>query len=527
MAPSSDRDKDANDAEPKTDNPFIKFRQFADSQISSLLQGIVGLPSAFTKNPNNARWAGFDEDMRRRDELQKKQSELRESETRRQSEGRGWSSWQDEKSNTNVDEEMDDRTARDMPLYSPVSMSLFAHLRDAKDDIGAQDGWKPIHGQYPLSLTPSFYDLYRGYRSHSEPIKALRSNVYRDLQINPILRSDYSLLPYLLFSPYSPLKIESDETMRPWSTQSQRGYFPCFEAFEDLILTMQGRPMGTLIYRYPEVLPMVEPERGWIYNLWAHGILQQSSTTKYADVVALQRKLAGELPPWMGNIDSTPKNTQSDEDATTEQEMYERFLRRAASPAGIAEVLESLFTDAEGWINKQLASLDPAEMKRQIKELTDGLEKKTGNDAEDEKRAKTAQVLESLFTQAAGLFEIRRTTMDGKRTVESFAETKIGKELEGMKHKAAADLEKAVFTSTMTEHTTNEDGSVETSVTVWKRYADGRETTTTTSHTEEPPCCDDDDNSHSRDGREQLPLDEKVDETKEAKKTEKKGWFWN
>ena len=204
--------------------------------------------------------------------------------------------------------------------------------------------------------------------------------------------------------------------------------------------------------------------------------------------------------------------------------MYDRFLRRASSSAGLAEVFESLFTDAEGWINKSLASLDPAEMKRQLKEFTDFLEQKTGNEAEDEKRMKAAKLLESLSTHAAGLLENRRITdtLEGKRTVESFAETKIGKELEEMKRKAAADPHKAVFTSTVTEHTTNEDGSVETSVTVWKRFADGRETTTTTSHTEGPASNQAKDEAWP--GPEPLTHVEKVEEKKEEKK---KGWFWN
>ena len=202
--------------------------------------------------------------------------------------------------------------------------------------------------------------------------------------------------------------------------------------------------------------------------------------------------------------------------------MYERFLRRASSSTGIAEILESLFTDAECWMNKQLTSLDPVEMKRQLKEFTDFLERKTGDEAEDKKRGDAVKALESLFTHGVGLLEKQQNgTPEGKRKAENFAETRIGKELEGLKRKGAADP-KAVFMSTTTEHTTNEDGSVETSVTVWKRYADGRETTTTTSHIEGPACCDDDDEP-------ELPTAiTKVPEQKnDDKKGEKKGWFWN
>lgn len=37
-------------------NPFVQFRRFADSQISSLLQSVIGLPSLFERPSPNARW---------------------------------------------------------------------------------------------------------------------------------------------------------------------------------------------------------------------------------------------------------------------------------------------------------------------------------------------------------------------------------------------------------------------------------------------------------------------------------------
>jgi hypothetical protein len=153
------------------------------------------------------------------------------------------------------------------------------------------------------------------------------------------------------------------------------------------------------------------------------------------------------------------------------------------------------------------------------------LEQKTGDEAEDEKRTNAAKSLEALVAQALGILEKRPSDTSGKKhTVDKFTWTKIGKELEDLKRKAEVDP-KAVFTSTTTEHTTNEDGSVETSVTVWKRYADGRETTTTTSHIEEPACCDEEDEFHQQTGFPKVP--EQKEDKKTDKKPEKKGWFWN
>lgn len=535
MASSSDRDKETKDSsQSQPSNPFIKFRQFADSQISSLLQGVIGLPSAFTKNPHNARWADFDDDMKRRDELQKKKNGLRESEARVQEEGRGLRGAEDSRRDMDMDVDADDadmdaERARDIPLYSPVSKSLFAHIRDAREDVGLRDDWKPVDPQYPVSFTPSFYETFRASRGgYMTPLKALRRIVYRDLNLNPILRSDYSLLPYLLFSPYSPFQLRYEEDELRWKKNHYVEEFPYFEAFEDLILTTQGRPMDSLPQRYLDVFPVVELERGWIYSLWAHGLLQQRSTTPHLDVFKFQSKLMGNIDSLLESMRSRLEEAQSDDDAQTEQELYERFLRRASSSVGIADILESLFADAEGWINKSLASLDPSEMKRQLKEFTDFLEQKTGNDAEDERRAQAAKLLASLFAQATGLFEGRRSSATegkekGQLPDENFAETKIGKELKALKSKAATDPNKPVFTSTMTEHTTNEDGSVEHSVTVWKRYADGRETKTTTSHTEELGDRAADAHWPERE-REQTANEERLVDQRDGKW---KGWFWN
>lgn len=563
MASSDDRDKDTKDSQPKNDNPFIKFRQFADSQISSLLQGIVGLPSAFSKRPDNARWDDFDEDMRRRDELQKRQKELRDSEARKQNEGQGaqgWPSWVDSTAEVHTDDEqMDDRIAREIPLYSPVSRALFSHLRYAKEDTGPKDDWKHIDERhpYPFSLLSSIHDGPGRFRNYVEHMGALQNTVYRDLQNNPILRSDYSLLPYMLFSPYSPIKLESEAAFRDFSGQQAPDQFAYLDAFSDLMLITQGRQMDNIPFEYIEKLPVIEPERGYLLTLWAHGVLQQRSTTKYRDVIEFQRMLTGDLRSWAA---TAILNQEDPEDAETELEAYERFLVRAFQFAA-GDPIESFFTYFHDWVKQRLGSLDPTEMKRQLEELMDFLEQNSGNEEEDERRAKAVKALGSLLVQAAGQGNAQ-TTEERKRVAESFSETKIGKELEEVKRKAAADPEKVVSTSTTTErtknldgsvenkvevwkhyadgeeveatcttteHTIDEDGSVETRVEVWKRYADGRVTTTTTSHVEERRYDDDDDNDHSNnEGRQQEMNAEKVDEKKEEKKQEKqKGWFWN
>ena len=44
------------------DNPFIQFRRYADSQVSSLLQSVIGLPSLFTQPSPKGRWIAIKSD---------------------------------------------------------------------------------------------------------------------------------------------------------------------------------------------------------------------------------------------------------------------------------------------------------------------------------------------------------------------------------------------------------------------------------------------------------------------------------
>ncbi len=77
MASSSDPSSDpkktssaSNTSTPTIDpeNPFIAFRRFADSQISSLLQSVIGLPSLFSQPDSSNRWSSIDEVVAKRRE---------------------------------------------------------------------------------------------------------------------------------------------------------------------------------------------------------------------------------------------------------------------------------------------------------------------------------------------------------------------------------------------------------------------------------------------------------------------------
>src|SRR5438045_4413239 len=69
----------------KSENPFIRFRRFADAQIGAILQGIIGLPSVFSKPPHdaNAKWPDIHDNSKPRDlcKEEKQAAESRGAET--------------------------------------------------------------------------------------------------------------------------------------------------------------------------------------------------------------------------------------------------------------------------------------------------------------------------------------------------------------------------------------------------------------------------------------------------------------
>jgi len=91
-----------------------------------------------------------------------------------------------------------------------------------------------------------------------------------------------------------------------------------------------------------------------------------------------------------------------------------------------------------------------------------------------------------------------------------------------------AKPEKVVATTTTTEHSKHEDGSVETRVTVWKRYANGRETETTKTYSEDTPAGNPA-QYQLRSTTERAAPDAKSSTDKPITKNNatKNGWFWN
>jgi hypothetical protein len=525
MDSSSDRDKNSttNPPQPKTDNPFIKFRQFADAQIGSLLQGILGLPSAFSKPTEDTRWAVFDEDLRRRDELQARQKELKESEARRQDRqmsddggaipvrkstdwrpSPGWNDQAPAKYQDENNEEMDPVKAREIPLYSPITKSLFAHLRQRPEED--DNDWKQTDLVESTGWVEGLLGLHSMLNVRPDSMRTLQSMFYNELNRKSTYRSEYSLLPYLLFSPYSPIRLSTAPSvpnpLMSKTTKILQDDFPYLDAFEDLIKTTQQQPQsshGMQLFKPTWRVHMGDPifpisqiglSLAWIYYLHQSNILQEKEV----------RNVPGPSPiQWPDHLEPRCRRQRGAEglkgaqNAQTEEDMYEQWLQWASSssPVAVGDVFEGL---------AKFVGTNTNEASKTIREIFD---------------AKFTKELKEV-SEMVGKFEAQSKS---EKVFEKIATTDRASMSDD-------DPDRVVSSSTTTERTTDEDGTVETCVTVWKRFADGRETTTTTSHTEDP-AWDEDGKAKPRREPVAAKAEDELTTKAEEKKTEKKGWFWN
>jgi hypothetical protein len=251
---SNSRDRDetsSKDGKDNYDNPFVKFKQHVDAQVSIALQGlqsIIGLPSTISKSSVLTSWADLDEHLKKRDEQQEREKEaVRESESNNAAtKSASPASKESRVESITMDDEGE---SEGLDLYMPITKHLFSHLYQTEVDDVEWDVCVSSLSGLITSVTNPWY-LRRDQRGLSH-IRMLQSMALNNLNTAAILgtgnvlASESSLLPYLLFSKYSPLHL----TSRPPSStalarlQSEEVEFPYKAAFEDLLRLRRGMPM--------------------------------------------------------------------------------------------------------------------------------------------------------------------------------------------------------------------------------------------------------------------------------------------
>jgi len=326
------------------------------------------------------------------------------------------------------------------------------------------------------------------------------------------MRSEYSLLPYILFSPYSPLKLAAERANFSSNQKvSKPDLFPYCEAFEDLIHeTVHGNAAPSPLFPlhsspYNPFTLRTNPSVGmeWIQGLHQGGILQQKEHRSVRDIVSWPHPSTN-LGPRLEN--ARKLLGEAGMSADSEQDMYEFFQSAPARP------LPAHFSEVEKFLLKQLERLDSPEGKQALRELTDS---RALRELMDSRMVKDmfAMVSAAIAETPPSKPKHRTTTeADVERTSKAMPSDATSGEI---KHATSSqDMNKVVSTSTTSERHVDEDGSVETTVTVWKRFADGRESTTTTTHFEDS-------------GAWKESEEERKEVKAEKQPEQKKGWFWN
>lgn len=453
---------------PNSDNPFVRFRHFADEQVGSILQGFIGLPSVFRKSQSNSPWSVFDEDLKRRDELQARRETLKEQEKARS---------EDRRTPHDV-EKFQSSVKKLLPSHIQMDVAQFPHWRTNLFERHDIPLYSPLHSPFTV-----FEDLRHSMGSFAALDSSAALMSYR-FDLNHV-----SLVPYLFASPYSPLNLSVNgsvvrdfrvmETGKSSGTVS-RDNFPYWEAFEDLLLTTQGRDKEALLSRRKlndsetseHINLDVRDGFGWIDRLQKLGILHLPKS----DLQGTPNRYPLSRPEGAASdqelIPHTPRVKNVRKDAETEEQMYENFLNDASTTS------ERFFT-----------------------------------------------TLESTLTAVEKIIRDKNLSVERSRQASSSDVEEVN--LSGNSTSEPTESKREVSSTSTVETYTDEDGGVRTIVRVSKRFADGSTTETESSHTIVKT------NSQRADFdsegwiSEMAQQNDNQDKESRIKKKTKSGWFWS
>ncbi|OJJ07994.1 hypothetical protein ASPVEDRAFT_89228 [Aspergillus versicolor CBS 583.65] len=423
---------------PDDDNPFVAFRRFADEQISSMLQSVMGIPSSSTA-PRSDQWSVFTEDQNYRD-ARRQNYNTNDANNRDGTLGsgnQGSPSTQNGTNSNNISPSSPSRSERSS-LGNSFDMDMFFN---SFFDRFLLDFFQPSHQTF----------------------------------FSPLVSSDSAYWPvnYLMFSPYSPLHLERQARYRSHREQgvlssliSSMGPSPdpdpeeprWREAFEDLLRLENGMPM---LDREPGPVAKQESGKEWIHNLVKRGSLGSqwkfvSGSDKHPwSSITLERsedtKEEGRPLKGTERTDWAAEDTNAKQ--LTELDLYDRFLadidareKEFFGDFHHSPLLRLLIDDRLGAINGVLsAERESSDDTESWLELVSG-----GN------KHSTPESTEVAHPP---------TTAEEKSPAENFV----------------------LSTQVSTDRVRLPDGSIQTKTVKTKRFADGREETNESTEVVNPP----------------------------------------
>ncbi|PGH35739.1 hypothetical protein GX50_01452 [[Emmonsia] crescens] len=483
--------------QPDEENPFIAFRRYADEQFSALLQSFIGLPSSFSP-PSPRDWLYFqgDDPTKRFHHHKRQPPETGVGNQDSQTTGSRYSS---EKCSCGRDDagkyshsDGDDPEVHTGRLDDPFDRWWLESRRHFEHQFPSSIFESPLETLWPFDPSHFFSHLPRS----SSPFSF------------DFLTSSTSLgwpIPYLLFSPYSPLHLERQQNIRQKphdkplsllfsalvsSHDAQESDTPRWrEAFEDLLRVENGKNMlnGDLGAVVRKELP-----KDWISGMICRGSLGphwthvREGSNDYFNYRYSQSTTDGNGAGKREISQSGSANEHDDREHDmqedkwlTELDLYEKFLNRVNEPSDVENM--PLVSPLMGMIIE-----DRLRRRRRLLEQQRRWERTTENKV--------------LDTQDGGL--------DAESNNTAAVQTS----------QPSPPAPYVTSTITTTERKALPDGSVQTTITQKKRFSDGKEECNETVHVEnanQAPA-----GSESR----QLQCLEQTNDQGSEKK--KGGWFW-
>ncbi|PWY79641.1 hypothetical protein BO70DRAFT_52119 [Aspergillus heteromorphus CBS 117.55] len=315
---------------PDDENPFVAFRRYADEQVSSVLQSVMGIPS-MSSRPSSGRWAVFEED----DTFRQKNH----SETKGQDNAPG--------SGPGATDGSGD--APSPHSHSPNNMRQSHQWPEWQD---------PRPGRTLFDSDVDFFDIFFNRfwpDEYHHPSRFFQP--YHNHHQHPMLSGPATHFPwpmgYILFNPYSPLILERQAQFQ---YHNDSGVFSSLmssfsrssecdpaepqwrEAFEDLIRLENGKPM---LDRDPAVSASGKREhwgtwlsglvnRGSLGDTWK-SILSEPDTHPFPKIASEDHKHKGDdakplREDFISRNATEPPRNETDSGSMTEQELYDRFL---------------------------------------------------------------------------------------------------------------------------------------------------------------------------------------------------------
>ncbi|KAK2763036.1 hypothetical protein FQN54_009669 [Arachnomyces sp. PD_36] len=495
------------------ENPFIAFRRYADEQISSLLQSVMGLPSTLS-TPSSRDWLAFQNDS---------STERYPQRQERQQYGSGQNGGQ-QQDNNNTSNRYSDYNSHSTSRRTSTDPDFQCHHH---------------HHPGPLAFPSFFFDSLQDTLGPIDPFPFPHSFFHTTSPFSDFTDSASWPIPYILFSPYSPLHLERQRQLRDRNDSGILSFIqsslhlsddngkeqeyrepPWRDAFEDLMRLENGKGMLDRGLR-GDTDSRKEAGGDWLAGLMERGSLGDQwkpirgggGNGGRNGIFRFERHGLPRGESGDGNGEGRQMGPEDiDElESLTELDLYEDFLR-GANGSGRREDDEFTMTPLLRLIfeEQERRREELQEQRRQWQRLRES-KANARQDAVEQpsshKRGPTVDpdIQESVPDQS---FTAWRSANSNTNTDEEF--------LASANSPASRDI---TSTSTSTERKVLPDGSIQTKVVRRTCFADGTEESNETVNVLNNPRQTDEASQQAGDAT--TPSDEESGKAKSGG-----GWFW-